>query len=104
MNIQTPVARLADPATSHLAAEQITASGARAHQQHQAAAAVRAYPGMTSFELAMKTYLDRFMLARRLPECATAGTVFKGAARKCSVTGRAAITWHSVPQQMEIAA
>src|SRR5690606_10155379 len=91
--IQTPIARRTDPESSHLAAEHVTRSGARAHQQAQAVAAVRAYPGCTSFELATRTDLDRYMLARRLPECVTAGAVRKGPAKRCSVTGRQALTW-----------
>lgn len=91
--VETPAARRTDPITSHLAAEQHTASSKHTHQQAQATAAVRAYPGRTSFELAMATDLDRYMLARRLPECVMAGTVVKGAPRHCSVTGRLALTW-----------
>lgn len=91
--VETPAARRTDPATSHLAAEHVTSSGKRGQQQAQATAAVRAMPGLTSFELAMKTNLDRYMLARRLPECVTAGTVRKGHVRTCSITGRQAMTW-----------
>lgn len=91
--VETPAARNTDPYTSHAAADDITRSGKRAHQQHQAIAAVRAKPGLTSFELALATGLDRFMLARRLPECVTAGGVVKGTPKKCSVTGKMAISW-----------
>ncbi|WP_291774875.1 winged helix-turn-helix domain-containing protein [Luteibacter sp.] len=91
--VETPAARRTDPKTSHLAADQITASGKRGQQQAQAIAAVRAFPGMTSFELAMRTNLDRYMLARRLPECVTAGSVRKDEPRTCSITGRLATTW-----------
>ncbi|NID15008.1 MarR family transcriptional regulator [Luteibacter yeojuensis] len=91
--VETPAARATDPMTSHLAAEQITASGKRGQQQAQAIAAVRAFPGMTSFELAMRTKLDRYMLARRLPECLTTGAVRKDEPRTCSITGRLATTW-----------
>lgn len=91
--IETPAARTTDPETSRLAAEHHTASGARAHQLAQAIAAVRAFPGRTSFELAIATDLDRYMLARRLPEAVTAREVKKGDAKACSVTGRLALTW-----------
>lgn len=96
LTIHTPATRVTDPVTSRTAAEHHTRTGARAHQQHQAVAAVRAYPGLTSFELAMRTDLDRYMLARRLPECETAGLVRRGEPRRCSVTGRLALTWHPV--------
>lgn len=95
MRIATPAARNTDPITSHIAAEEHTASGKRSHQQAQCAAAVRAHPGHTSFELAMLTRLDRYMLARRLPECELAGTVRRDDPKHCDVTGRLAITWRA---------
>lgn len=91
--VETPAARRSDPETSHLAAAQHTASGERAYQLAQAVAAVRTLPGRTSFELALATDLDRYMLARRLPEAITAGAVKKGDQRACKVTGRQALTW-----------
>lgn len=91
--VETPAARRSDPETSHLAAEEITRSGARGHQQSQVIAAVRAFPGCTSFELAMKTDLERYMVARRLPECVTASAVYKGEPKHCPVTGKLALTW-----------
>ena len=91
--VETPAARATDPISSHLAAEHITSSGARGYQQAQAAAAVRAFPGHTSFELALLTEINKYTLARRLPECVTAGTVMKGEIRECEITGRKALTW-----------
>lgn len=91
--IETPAARATDPQSSHEAADIITSSGKRAEQQALTFAAVRAFPGCTSFELSMKTGRCRFQLARRLPECVTAGLVEKGEVRRCGVTGRRALTW-----------
>lgn len=91
--VATPAARNSDPVTSHLAAEEITASGVRFSQQRQVADAVRRHPGHTSQELAELTGLERYMLARRLSECETAGTVKRGEPKRCSVTGRQALTW-----------
>lgn len=91
--VHTPAARNSDPVTSHQAADHITRSGKRGQQQAQAIAAVKAFPGLTSFELAMRTDIDRYVMARRLPECVTAGAVRKGPARTCSITGRQALTW-----------
>jgi hypothetical protein len=102
--IETPAARFTDPESSHLAAAEITASGARAHQMAQAVAAVRAFPRSTSFELAMATELDRYMLGRRLADARTAGQVrnvppgvpaseYKVYMRHCRVTGRMAMRW-----------
>jgi hypothetical protein len=91
--VATPAARRTDPESSHQAAEIHALSGKRAHQQDQAAAAVRQFPGLTSLELAGMTGLDRYMLARRLPECETAGRVRRGPMRHCAVTGRLAMEW-----------
>lgn len=91
--IETPVARHTDPETSRLAAEHVTKTGARSDQQNKAAEAVRQFPDCTSFELAMRTGIDRYTLARRLPECETAGRVRKGPIRTCTVTGRKAHEW-----------
>lgn len=91
--VETPIARNTDPDTSHEAAAEITASGVRGEQQAQTIAAVRAFPGCTMQELAEKTGHDRYMLARRISECETAGAVRRGAKRTCEVTGRKAEEW-----------
>lgn len=102
--VHTPAARATDPATSHLAAEAITASGARDAQQQLAAEVVQKHPGHTSNELAGFCDLDRYALARRLPECATAGAVRRGPARLCRVSGRSAVTWWPVDAGAQVAA
>lgn len=87
-------ARRRDPESSKRAARELAESGALSSQQAQAIAAVRAWPGRTSQELAEAAGMDRYMLARRLPECESrAGGVRRGELRKCSVTGRLAMTW-----------
>lgn len=93
IRVQTPIARASDPLSSHLAAEHVTKTGTRSDQQNKAAEAVKQFPGLTSFELAMRTGIDRYTLARRLPECETAGRVRKGEIRACRVTGRKAHVW-----------
>lgn len=104
ITVQTPAARAADPITSHEAADDVTRSGLRGQQQRQAREAVEKYPGHTSAELAEKTGLDRFMLARRLPECITGGEVVKGTPRQCRVSRRRAVTWWNRTEQMELLA
>lgn len=89
-------ARSADPQTSHDAARHIVASGAQALQQNQTLDAVAGNPGLTSNELARATGLDRYMLARRLPELCDSDRVVRGDARRCSVSGRSAATWWPV--------
>ena len=88
------IARSTDPDTSHLAAQHVVQSGVRAHQQHKALAAVRAFPGLTSLELAQAARCCRFQLARRLPELERDDLVTRGEARTCGVSGRKAATWH----------
>lgn len=84
------LARKTDPRSSHEAAAGMIASGARTAQQAQALAAVKAHPGCTSHELAERSGMDRYALARRLPECEG---VKKGEIRRCTVSGRSAVTW-----------
>jgi len=91
-DIRTPAARATDPGTSHAAAEAITKTGVRAHQQRQVLAALREWPGCTSAELASNAGMDRYAVARRLPElCPT--FAFRGGSRACAVSGRPAVTW-----------
>ena len=99
-------ARNTDPQTSHEAAAAIVRTGDRAHMQHLAYAAVRAYPGLTSLELATASGLCRFMLARRLPEIEEAGLVKRGDKRRCaaSTRGFTAVTWWPEPVQLDMVA
>ncbi len=88
-----PIARNADPDTSHLAAEFMNRTGKRATQQRQIFQGVRNYPDHTSAELAKLITLDRYVVARRLPELRDAKLVVNGASRKCRATGRQAMIW-----------
>jgi hypothetical protein len=65
---KVPASRSTDNAASFRAEERQNKSGKRASDQHKALEAVRRYPGCTSKELAALTGLDRYMLARRLPD------------------------------------
>jgi hypothetical protein len=89
-------ARATDPATSWEAAETMVSSGKRALQQAAAEQAVKLNPGHTSAELARYCALDRYQLARRLPEAESAGLVRRGESRKCMATGHSATTWWPV--------
>lgn len=98
--VETPAARHTDPITSHLAAEEHTASGIRGEQQRRALAAVRAIPGLTSFELALRSGIDRYELGRRLPELRISKAVFNPQVdddelftRRCTVSGKRAMEW-----------
>lgn len=92
---RTRIARAVDPRTSHEAAAEVTRSGRRDRQAAQCLDAVRTWPGRTSMELARLARLDRYVVARRLPELRDAGYVVSEAARKCEVTGRSAMTWRA---------
>jgi len=83
-------ARTSDPVTSWDAASHIADTGKAAHQRAIAVSTVHKAPGCTSFELSRLCSLDRYQLARRLPECAE---VVKGDPRTCLVTGHSAVTW-----------
>jgi hypothetical protein len=86
-----PRSRSSDPRTSHEAADAIKASGRLASHQGIVLAAVRAFPGLTSAELALRCRLDRHEVARRLPELETAGKVRRGEPRLFN--GRRGVTW-----------
>ena len=89
----SPVARYADPETSHRAAREVSQDGSRARQQNLCLGAVKRWPGLSSAELAERMGCSRFMPARRLPECRAAALLENGPARKCAVTRRLALTW-----------
>ena len=88
-----PLAANRDPITSHLAASQLTQSGARGKQKQRVLEALRSYPGRTSAELALAAALDRYLVARRLPDLRSDGLAQQGAIRQCGVTGKQAVTW-----------
>lgn len=89
-----PLVRRSDPDTSHEAARRVTRSGTRADHLSRVVAAVKAHAGKTSAELALLTGLERHEAARRTSDGEREGLLRKGPARKCSVSGRAAVTWH----------
>lgn len=90
------LARSTDISTSHEAGSYVAASGIQRDQQSKAAAAVKQHPGLTSMKLADVTGLDRYMLARRLPELLKTKQVWRGPAMPCPVSGRSACTWWPV--------
>jgi hypothetical protein len=69
--------------TSALAGVEVHGSGVAADQRARVFAAVMAHPGWTSAELAgAATGLDRYQVARRLPELEHEGRVVKGPHRR----------------------
>lgn len=49
------------------------------------------------------TGLDRYMLARRLPELIKAGRVWRGPNKPCAISGRTACTWWPVAPGQNLA-
>ena len=82
--------RNTDPESSAIAGELIEKSGLASKHRLVVLNAVRRFPGLTSAELAERTPLDRYQVARRLPEISG---VVRGAARKCYVTDIKSVTW-----------
>jgi len=92
----TRLARNTDPVTSHEAAREILDSGRAAVQRQAAARCVVTNPGRTSLELSRLGELDRYQLARRLPEIESAGLVFRAGIRRDEQTGRSGVCWWPV--------
>ena len=88
------LARRTDPASSHIAAEQMNLSGMNKQQRDIALRLVLAYPGMTTLELSNLSVspLDRYQLARRCAELVTSGEIVRGEIRKDIETGRPSVT------------
>lgn len=87
-------ARASDPATSHQAARESAASETRRSQLRLVMEAVKVAPGLTSAELGAFLNMDRYAVARRLPELRRVGLVTNGPAKHCSRTGKVGITWN----------
>jgi hypothetical protein len=94
--LETTIARASDPLSSHVAATEVTRSGRRALQTAEVLRLLKMHPGTTSRELAARTYLDRYVAARRLPEMIEGRLVRQGEARICAESGRLAVTWWPV--------
>lgn len=92
-----PRARMHDPVSSHLAAEDVKTSGRLHSQQQTVLRLVRKYPGRTAAELAWnKDSDDWYRLSvtfnRRLPELEPK-LIHRGSIRKCGVTGSKRLMW-----------
>mgnify|MGYP001201477111 FL=1 len=87
------MSRRTDPVTSHEAATELVDSGGAAKQRTKTLNALRTLGPCTSAELAQSAHMDRYVIARRLPDLARIGLASRGQRRKCRVTGRTAIVW-----------
>lgn len=91
------MAAIADPATSHAAAERHERSGLAETNRKIVLALVRDYPGSTSVELHAaqgdRSHLDRHEVSRRLADLKNAGIVQQGDAKECSIKRTAMVSW-----------
>jgi hypothetical protein len=94
---RAPLAAARDPISSHLAAAELTSSGRRASQKAAIVKWLRSQERLlTSMEIAHAGGLDRYMVARRLPDLERDGLVERGPMRDCRESGRPAITWRAL--------
>ena len=75
LDFAAPRARTTDPLSSHEAATAAEASGLIGRQCAAVLELVRRTPGMTSSELAARHRMDRYVIARRLPDLERRGLV-----------------------------
>lgn len=85
-----PIARRTDPASSHVAAAEMRATGAERSQAARVLAALVETPGCTDLELASRHGLDRYVVGRRTSWLRTRGYLVDGEPRTCRVSGRLA--------------
>ena len=90
-----PIARRSDPPTSHVAASEHTATGARGANAELLYAAIAAHPGLTCGELLDVCGLDRAECSKRLSDLHAAFRIEAVAVRRCSKSGRPARTWRA---------
>ena len=95
----TPIARRKDPSSSHRAASEVTASGKRRSQMSEVLLLVNRHPGKTSLELSCIGDLDRYVIARRLPELETGRLIRRGGQRICTEGKRTAVTWFPLDEE-----
>jgi|ERR1700721_1866156 hypothetical protein len=91
-----PLARRTDPASSHYAAAEIVENRTRQSRRAAVLAFLRDQDvPLTSFELARAANLDRYAVARALPDLFHDHLVERHEMRACRITGRQSITWRA---------
>ena len=94
-----PRARSSDSISSHCAATALEASGRGRLQAERVLAALLKYPNSTSRELAKFARLDRYEVARRLPELRAVHLArydVTPLTAPCAVSGKRAVRWTPV--------
>jgi predicted transcriptional regulator len=88
------LARRSDPISSKSAALEVVVTGIAANQRNRVFAALQQHGPATSRELAQASGLDRFVVARRLPELLRRGLVTRSEKpRECRAGGLPALEW-----------
>lgn len=102
---EEPLARNSDDESSHLAGDKLTTSGKRNSQKTRVVKWMAANnvttieAGLTSAEIAQYSGIDRYVVARRLPDLMQDGYVVKCLLRTCKATGNEAMTWRLVTEE-----
>lgn len=89
-------ARATDPASSHLAAAEVVASGQVSRNVARVVEGLMANPGATARELAGLIGMDRTEASRRTSDAEEKGLIRKGPLRLCKAGGRMSVTWEVV--------
>jgi len=88
------------PISSHLAGDDLTISGRRASQKAEIVSWIRTQASrLTSLESPHATGMDRYRVARRLPDLGRDGLVERGDVRECTASHRPAITGRATENQ-----
>lgn len=94
------LARNSDPVSSHEAADEIVASGKQTQQKQSVLNALKSHMEehgpATSAELARLFNMDRYMVARRLPDLEKDRAVVRRGMKRCSVSGKQATAWAQI--------
>lgn len=91
---QAGLARRTDPDTSGHGAHDARVSGRLARQAAAVLAAIRRWPGRTTWELSELAGLDRYACSRRAPYLAECGLVRRGdEKRTCEISRRLSTVW-----------
>ncbi len=91
-----PLARSADPRSSHEAADAAVESGLVSGHERLIVAAERLFPGRTGDEIGHALGLTNVQVLRRTRALERRGLIRRGDQRASQLTGRAAVTWHPV--------
>lgn len=82
--------RLIDPPTSTLAGIEVEREGTAKRHRAACLAYVSNHPGATALEVEIATGVKAH---KRLPELRESGAIRNGEIRRCSISGKLAMTW-----------